>query len=567
MSDQQGQGSTVYKLLIALLVVILVLVITIPGQIWTRESDEMEKSRTNMITLYEAHSYFSQLQGRYTTKQDELINSIKNDSTLSLRLEIVKHTTRLKDALENFLNSPAVKNLYLISSNIRLIEEDFETNRRYFRSQAPEVLEKNISGQASELQLQLSTFRSGVEYENYRMAINAIDSLWQLRRDMTDYSLQSAARRAGILAGVSMNYLPNIDIRAINSTWRPLSVQITDFLSDVNSITLLKMKTTIADRVSDFQDNVVTGLNAIISMNRQSANNESQSFREEIDRVYQEFLSDFLVTEQFAQHRLSETDSLLLAINSDNFITPADKKPYIVNFTDTAGVSIEDPTLLSELRSQTKSVVEAVDNLPFMTYLADYQEKLVSLKTYYMEVKSASRRNLEITIKTKELDEVISKLSDTPVLSAHSNLQSFVDVVPNSDSYADIRSQIESALINSGIFRQIYEDQLFGNFDTLHVQLIGHLNEFNQIVSQVRRNTFSFDSYITEFNALRSQAESTSSATLLPAINSIEEDLTDLFLFASEGLEKNVYGLFSTKIENHGKVFGKIGLKSWEELD
>jgi hypothetical protein len=257
----------------------------------------------------------------------------------------------------------------------------------------------------------------------------------------------------------------------------------------------------------------------------------------------------------------------LLSINPENFVTPADKKPYIVNFDDTAGVSIEDPTLLSELRSQTKSVVEDVGNLAFMSPLAEYQQKLALLKTYYMEVKAANRRNLEVTIKTKELDEVISKLNDTPIISAHGKLQSFVDRVPNSDSYADISAQIESALINSDIFSQIYEDQLFGNFDTLHVQLIGHLDEFNQILSQVRRNTFSFDNYITEFNALHTQIESTSSANLLPAINSIEEDLTELFLFASEGLEKNVYGLFSTKIENHGKVFGKIGLKSWEELD
>ena len=567
MSDQQGKGSIVYKLVIVLLVVLLVFVITIPGTIWTREAKTMEKSRTNMVTLYEACSYYHQLTGQYSTDQNDLITTVKNDSALRLRLYIVNHTNRLKEAIESFLNSSLVYNVNLISSNITKTEEDFESNRRYFRSQEPEIVEKNILGQAEELQMQLSTFRSGVEYENYRMTINAIDSLWQLRRDLTDYSLQAAARRAGDLAEAAMNYLPNVDFKALNNTWSPLSVRITNFLNVVNSINKLKMQTTVADRVSDFQDEVAAGFTEILGLNKQSSINKARNAAEEINRVYQEFLSDFLVTEKYSQYRLSETDSLLLTINEDNFYTPLGKKPYLVFFDDSTGISVEDPTLLSELRNSANPSVKLINDLPFMPGCSAYLNQLDLLQKFYLEVKGNYRRNLEVTIKTKELDEVISKLKDTAVLSSYTELQTFVEIVPKSESYNMIKQLLESAIINAGIFKQIYENKLFGQFDTLHVQMTGHLSEFNNILSGIRRNTYSFDEFINTLNTAHNQIKSIPPQRVLSNLNEIEERLTDSFVFASEGQEKSVYGLFTTKIENYGKVFGKTGQKSWEEAE
>ena len=44
-----------------------------------------------------------------------------------------------------------------------------------------------------------------------------------------------------------------------------------------------------------------------------------------------------------------------------------------------------------------------------------------------------------------------------------------------------------------------------------------------------------------------------------------EHKLQDLFLFASEGKDESVYGIFSTNIVNQGKMYGRTGEKSWEE--
>jgi hypothetical protein len=49
------------------------------------------------------------------------------------------------------------------------------------------------------------------------------------------------------------------------------------------------------------------------------------------------------------------------------------------------------------------------------------------------------------------------------------------------------------------------------------------------------------------------------------SLAAIEQDLQELFFFATEGKEESVYGVFNTKIVNHGKMYGRTGEKSWEE--
>ena len=146
---------------------------------------------------------------------------------------------------------------------------------------------------------------------------------------------------------------------------------------------------------------------------------------------------------------------------------------------------------------------------------------------------------MEVTIKTKELDEVISNLKDTPMFNAYTEYASFVNIIPSSNSFTEIKGKIESALINTGIFKQIYENKIFGQFDTLHVQIINHLDDFNSILSEIRRNTYSFDDFIASLNMSHNQIKSTPSENILSQLNEIEEGLRDSFVFASEGREKN----------------------------
>ena len=114
MAAQQAKGSILLKIVVVLFVVGLILVITIPGEIWTSEETAETICQENMISVYEAHSYYFKLKNEYAPDMENLILTIQNDSSLLKRELVVSHTVRLREAMENFLNSPINKNLYKI---------------------------------------------------------------------------------------------------------------------------------------------------------------------------------------------------------------------------------------------------------------------------------------------------------------------------------------------------------------------------------------------------------------------------------------------------------------------
>ena len=555
MASLDGKGSIIFKILIVLLVVAMVIVIILPGKIWQEEDLVRDSSRGNMSTLFEAHRYYFGLKGAYTDNEEELILTVQNDSALLKRQIVVNHTDRLKDAMEKFLTDPAIKNLNAISSNIKNIEEDLNTNKRFFRT-----IER-IDQQAEELKMQLSSLRSGLQFDKYLLAATDLDSMWQLRRDLTDYSLQSAARLARSFSADISRDLPAIDFRAMNQIWQPISSKISMLMSDVEG-SKLKAVTSVADRVADFQRDAEEGFSYFL--NNQTGTSYSEA-SQDLANVYQEFLSDFLITEEFAQYKLTATDSLLINISDRSFYTPRDEIKYIVNTEDSSGIRVEDPTLLTEIKSMSENSIENLKQLPFMAAFENYQDQIDSLVKFYPQIKAKYRRNIEVTIKTKEIEAVIDQIPNSAAFEAYLKTKSYVDAIPQSDSYSEIKDKTESALISVGAFSQIYGDSFFGNLDTVHVELIDLLNQFNELLSNIRRNTFTLDYHIEQLNNALSQIKSIPKESVLPTLQRVEEDLTTTYIFASEGKEKSVYGLFATQIINYGKIYGSTGRKSWEE--
>lgn len=556
MASQDGKGSIILKALVVIFVVVLITVIILPGKIWQKEESTKEISRGNMATLYEAHRYYFNLKGEYTTDHEDLIATVQNDSGLIKRQLVVNHTKRLIRAMETYMDIDAIKNLHAISSNLKSIEDDFKTNKRFF------ITIEEIDREAEDLKLKLASFRSGMEYEKYFNAVVNLDSLWQLRRDLSDYSLQSAARLAASQANNVVTNLPMIDFSGMNGVWKPLSGRISDLMNMVNS-TRLKGLTSVADRVADFQRDATDGL-AFFSSSTVSFD-EVTAASKELHNVYQEFLSDFLITEDYAQYTLTDTDSLLINIGDNSFYTPDNNLPYIVSFEDTAGLRVEDPTMLAEMQQRASQVAEQITQLPFMTAFDQYQAKIDALREFFPEIKAKYRRNIEITIKNKEVEGVLKEVPNSAAFDAYLKVKNFTEIVPGSDSYSEIKNLVESTLLSIGSFKQIYEDSFFGNLDTIHIDLIKQLNDYNQILSGMRRNQFTFDLHIQDLNSALEQIKSVNKESVLPSLLEIDEYLKELYLFASEGKEQSVYGIFSTRIVNYGKIFGTTGQKSWEE--
>ena len=558
MAAQDGRGSIILKILIILLVVALIIVIVLPGEIWQEEDSVQSTSRGNMATLYEAYQYYHDLTNTYTDNENDIITSIQNDSALIKRQAVVNYTTSLKNAMENFLNKTAVNTLYDISSNLKNIQDDLELNKRFFKTI------EEIDSEAENVKQQISVLRSGMDFEEYSKTAVVLDSMKQLRRDLTDYSLQSGARLAYGFSTEIAAGLPLIDFRGMDQVWKPLSQKLNQLMQDVNT-SRLKNLTSVADRVFDFEKEVNDGFDYFLGVNKDNRFEEVTKSSENLLVVYKNFLSDFLITQQYAQYNLSEGDSLLINISEASFYTPSQRLRYIIDYNDSSGLRVEDPTLLAELKEKAKPVVDNINQLSFIHDFDNYQKEIDSLKNFYPEIRKQYRRNIDIMIQNKEIEGALEKLTSSAAFDAYLKEKTFIETVPGSDSYSEVKENVESALLGIGTFLQVYEEDFFGNLDSVHIEIINQLQAYDDLLSTMRRNQFTFKPFIENLNQILEQIKSAPKATVLPELKKIDENLKNLYLFASEGETRKEYGLFSKQIVNQGKIYGKTGMKSWEE--
>lgn len=557
MSTQQ-KGSIVLKLLILLLAVALIVVILIPGDIWEKEDHDTLVCRGNLESIYEAERFYYKTYNEYTKDPLVLISAIQQDSSLDLRKKIVSHTQIIKTALDDYLSTPIIKRLTDISQNIVNTENDLENNERYF-TRFPEILDEEQN-----IKMEISTLRSGVEHEDYRLASLSLDSLLELRRDLTDYSLQEIARRGKELSSSITLHLSNIDFVEMASSWGPINTKLSNLMNEVLS-SELKNYTSVADRVADFQAAINNAFHVIADQKLASKLQAAQSASANIDSVYSNFLTDFLVTEHTAMYRIADTDSMMLALNPDNFKPPIGSDPYHFIFTDTLGLTVECPLQAKKLESQGTQIVEAINRLPILPAFDGYKAQLDSAKKNYYAIKAKYRRNTEVFIKTKELDKMIDDLTQATAWSSYLDLKAFVENVPENYSYSDIKAHLDNALLAVGSFKQIYTDQIFGKLDSSNVQILNLLSELNGLISNIRRNTMSTEQDSINISTALSQIKAINGSGTAAELANIKADMEQMFLNASEGDSKTVYGIFSTKIKNHGKVYGITARKSWEE--
>jgi len=558
MSKEQAQGSILFKILIIVAVVILIAVIIIPGQIWQEEARINKVTLSDIESLYEAHRYYFKIKGEYTADMDALLTTVVNDSSLLLKQKVVDYTDDLKTAIDDFLEVPLIKSLVKVSQNINNIQTDFESNKLYFKKY------DDIDQKAEELTVKVAVIQDGVDQEEYATMEKSLDSLLSLRRDLQDFQLQIAAQRSQILAQIIVSKLPDIDFQSIINYWTPLDQELTQLMLRVNS-TDLKTRTAVADRVADFQQKVTSGFRTLQASNLQNSIQSSEVSSRNLKSVYEKFLTDFLTTEKYVQYKLTDVDSMLLHLNTNNFVTPLDGQPYHVEFMDTLGMVVEDPTLAKELNEQAMKPVNTIKGFQFMNAFANYLNTLDSIAVYSNEVKTIYRRNAEVHFKNKDLLTLLDEQKNTSTVFSYRSLESFVNETPNSKSFSRIKSMIEEALLGVGVFKQIAETNFYGKMDSVHLDIIQEMTNFNELISGIKKNTYSFDSLKTKLDADLVQVKSKiSGSELIGPFTEIESELQNLFLFASDGKEETIYGIFKTKITNHGKMFGRTGEKSWE---
>lgn len=556
----EGRGSILLKLAIIILIAALVAVIVIPGRIWDKEAREEKIAHENMMSIYESEKFFNRKTGNYTTDPSELISVVRQDSNILQQQQLVNYTRKLSDQLGSYLDNDYIALIMKINKNIDNIIVDIESNKRNFKTI------EAIDNEADELKLKLAELNNSTDYPNYVSTADYLDSLSQLKGNIQEYTLQNAALLGKNITDTVNTMAGKIKLSNLENQWPPLSERMDEFIRSILYSELVT-QTSVGDRIKDFKNNADRAFREIKNLDINSNLQEAKSINQEISALYDEFLKDFIVTSKNALSRLSLEDSLILHLTEDNFYSPVTNEMYkIIIMDDSSAVKVESPVLLDEVKQTAVPIANRIEQMPFLPKFAAYFDTLAYIKDKAYQTRRAIRKNTDIFIKYKEVEELINQFATISVSLAYEQLNTFKNNAEPTESYSDLSLYIKDALNGVRIFSQAYSKNFFGNLDSLNNDLVVLLEQYNELLGKVRRlprGVENFEQDIETLNALLNQIKEVRSDALLTNLNETEAELGDLLLFTEEGKKKTVYGIFKRRIKNFGYIYKDV--KSWEE--
>jgi hypothetical protein len=555
----------ILNLLIVILSAGLIAVIMIPGKIWEQEEKAKIKAQNNMNSVYESERYYHLLTGEYTTDPGELIQKVHSDSSLLIRQEVVNYTRTLLAHLNSYFNITLIKTLSEVSQNFSNITDDLETNDIYFKA-VPEIYDES-----KDIIIEMKgAYASG--FDELVATLQLLDSLNQLKRDFSDYTLQTDASKSYSLTDTINTLLSSIDMNAVFEVWKPISKRLDEFSKKVNR-SVIKENTSVADRIKNFRQKIDDSFTELKTVNLEQNIVKAKEINTAIKGIYEEFLNKFIITSKKALYALSVEDSLVIGLTQENFYSPillpsGERQMYkIIINEDSSAVKVESPVLLEDLREKTMPAVDEISNLSILPKYEAYFDSLNSILNKSLDIKTKMRRNPDIFFKQKELAALIEKYKDISLYSAYTDLDAFVKNAPITQSYSDLKSGIENTLSGVRMFKQAYQDNFFGNLDSLHLDLVVTLQDFDSLLLKVRRLPKDIVGFSEDINSLNSVLEQVKNpgdkSELIKSLEKVEGVLTESFIFAEKGKTIPAYGIFSRKIENFGYIYKDT--KSWEE--
>ena len=123
----------------------------------------------------------------------------------------------------------------------------------------------------------------------------------------------------------------------------------------------------------------------------------------------------------------------------------------------------------------------------------------------------------------------------------------------------------KNAFIGGGLFYDAYEKQDFCKLDSLQKDLKVAMEEFNGLLDEVKRLPEDIQKYNAEFAAVDQLVLQIKSLSVLTKLDKINQELEEALVFAAEGSDQRVYGIFYKRLKNLGYIYKDK--KSWEEED
>lgn len=558
-----AKGSIILKIIIILLALLLVAVIALPQKIWREEGIVVKQSRENMNAIFEAQKFFHQKTDRYTDDLDTLITVIQNDTSLQQKKRLVNLTHEIYDIMKNTLEISSVAAILTISTSVTELQSDLLGNDRYFEKY------EDLDESQKMIFINLTRFDSSAAFPRFCETKTFVDSLNDLKNRINEYRLQSSAYLAENYLDSIHASLPKVEKDAIREFWNNLHLQIKKLIKDAEQTDIRKV-TNIVDRLQRADEKINGAILNMLNSNIQSDIAELSNLQSEMEGVYQNYISSeqFQITQRLGLLELTETDSTLLNLSEDNFISPDDNKMYIV---DTSGnhLTIESPNLLDKFAAKNREIIQPIRDLQLFKQIESIQEIIDSTNKAMTETVPLVRRYGNVLLDMKETMAELKDLNSVPFFKMVKDLNTLIDTIQTEKRISALKPMFEETLNPIDTLAARIRSKNIGDLEE-RIEYLGNeikgvdsLLGSSIIPSRVRGKIKPFYPIYEPVFSILSNMKNSLNADLADKIETASEKLENSMVEVLNGYSENIYVIFEKKHINPGYI--KDNVKSWEE--
>jgi hypothetical protein len=307
------------------------------------EKQVLNDSRLKLSILKEAEAYFNRKTRRYTENFEEILTYIQADSVLKNREKRVKLTNKLASTVDTYVSNNVTVSLRKIKDSSHTIKIILDEIRDEYQSTPDVVLA------ADELYNKLEGSLISNELVNFNIAAANLDTLFQVRIDISEHILQNAVEKILTKSEFVVEHIGLIEIGALKNFWEIIE-------KDLEKITKLLNRPNMIIEVKSARYNKQAGIVSeniakLRSYNLENEKAEVVTFHSKLVSLKSEFIeaSNFALTLKAGKPALEEAESLLLQLNEDTqFAPPLKDKKFIFELT-VEGYKISCPNKKGEI--------------------------------------------------------------------------------------------------------------------------------------------------------------------------------------------------------------------------
>lgn len=312
---------------VGILVLIAALLFTINSQaeIRTNEDKAIDLSRERMETLAEAMKFFNSRNERFTTSFDSLLYTVKNDTLLNQKKELVGLSNELINEFEGLKAITVVTDFIAFrKAQQEILSILDEVNDNY--KSVPAIAEKNLT-----IVETLSSFRQSPKYPNLVRSMNALDTINQMSLEIGEFPLQVSADKSLEFIDIVNQTLPSAELSEMIAEWNSIEASLYELEAMLTDPA--QKQQVFTNRYLKHTEIARRHVNSLTTVNVSTELDAINARQASISTLKDKFVADYFVLSQRKGIKSLEREELLLvAMDESTVIAPPSEREDQLRF-------------------------------------------------------------------------------------------------------------------------------------------------------------------------------------------------------------------------------------------